>query len=368
MKKTTLPTLFILTCLTLVLVTIFTGCSQPTSKPAAPATSTAAPAPAPAPSAKPSTTAAPASTPATTVKPIVIRINDFGSPRAYSNSWNLFWGPEMEKRTNGRIKVQYFWQEALGPQKERTTGIGSGLFEAGPCVPATEIGRLYLSNIAFLPMIEPNCYVMAKSLETVYKLPKFQEMFDKLNCISMYPLQLTDYALGANFQFKTTDDWKGKRIRAQSDQITLIKEYGATPVAMATPEVFGAMEKKSIDGCLFTYDSLNVYGIMDIAKYVTNVRFGACCANFLMGKKFFNSLPADLQKIVMDVNADTPAASWQQWKDENAKIKAKWTKGGVTVSDIPDTEFQKMYKVAVEKIWPAGPRVWMIRAMTARAP
>jgi TRAP-type C4-dicarboxylate transport system substrate-binding protein len=135
-------------------------------------------------------------------------------------------------------------------------------------------------------------------------------------------------------------DFKGAKIRvlASPFQLELIKRMDASPIAMTLADVVPGLQQGTIDGSLSTVTVYTTMKFEDVAKYVTQTDQPMLVSIIEMSKKWFDTLPADLQKIVLDdgrkVSADSfPAV--QQFFDAQSKI---WESKGGQFIRLPDDE------------------------------
>ncbi|MFC1917889.1 TRAP transporter substrate-binding protein DctP, partial [Chloroflexota bacterium] len=263
-----------------------------------------------------------------------------------------WWAAELEKRTQGKVSVELYWSQALGPAREQVQGVGTRIFECGPTVATYEPGKLPLQTITFLPTLEPNVLVLAYATADFANRPDVTAIFDQWNTKFMFPLLLTDYNVNASKPINKLDDFKGLKIRGLGSQGVLLAELGAEVINVPSAEVFSAMDKGALDGVAFTYDSMNAYGTAEAAKYINNIHLGAACSYFLMNKDAWNELPADAQQIIMELNKEYIPVSNGVWKAGKEKIVAKWKTMGVEIVELPKPEYDKMVEISRNLIWP----------------
>jgi TRAP-type C4-dicarboxylate transport system substrate-binding protein len=122
-------------------------------------------------------------------------------------------------------------------------------------------------------------------------------------------------------------DFKGKKIRvlASPFQSRPMERLGATPVAMTLGDVLPAMQQGAIDGAIGGIVVWTPMHFSDAAKYVTETGQPAVYAIAEISKKWYDSLPADLQKLI----------------DEDAK---GWTDAGGELISLPADEQAEMMK------------------------
>jgi len=141
-------------------------------------------------------------------------------------------------------------------------------------------------------------------------------------------------------------DLKGRKLRvfASQFQSEAFGRLGVTPVAMTLGDVLPALQQGAIDGAVagtVIYVAMH-YG--DAAKYVTDIGQPVVFGLAAVSKKWYDSLPADLQQILdkagaaasIQVNPETVAI------DERAD-KA-WVAAGGELIKLPADEQAQMLK------------------------
>ena len=134
-------------------------------------------------------------------------------------------------------------------------------------------------------------------------------------------------------------DFKGLRLRAQSDAVDILKQLGADPVNMPMGEVYSALAKGVIDGVVAPADTIRSLHFAEVAKHFTTIRFsrGAYPARAMSDKKW-QTLPPDLQAVLIEGRKVREAAlNRQLLKAEQAGIDYG-EKEGITFSAIPAEE------------------------------
>jgi TRAP-type transport system periplasmic protein len=141
-------------------------------------------------------------------------------------------------------------------------------------------------------------------------------------------------------------DFKGKKLRvlAADMQEEMVRRLGATPVAMTLADVLPAIQQRTIDGAVAAMTVYTTMRYYDAAKYVTETGQPFIFSMAYLSKKWFDSLPADLQKMVTrDADAATKAANpWEL--DFYAKQRKAWREKGGELVELPRDEQAAMMK------------------------
>jgi TRAP-type C4-dicarboxylate transport system substrate-binding protein len=141
-------------------------------------------------------------------------------------------------------------------------------------------------------------------------------------------------------------DFKGLKIRILSSdfQIEQIKRLGATPVAMSLGDVMTALQQGTIDGALASVPAFTPLHFYDAAKYMTETSQYYVLIVAEMSKKWFDTLPADLQKIIM-TEADIAAHDIVPWEAQDmANQKKTWTSRGGELIELPPADEAELMK------------------------
>jgi TRAP-type C4-dicarboxylate transport system substrate-binding protein len=143
-----------------------------------------------------------------------------------------------------------------------------------------------------------------------------------------------------NKEIKKLEDFKGLRIRHAGGAVytKLLKALGAEGVVISWPDVPMALARGTVDGVATTTKSA------ESAKlHESGLKYGIECRNHvsyyypLVNRKFWNSLPPDLQTTFMDVWEETVPKQRQIARDEQIGAK-KFLQGKGMVFYEPSLE------------------------------
>lgn len=228
------------------------------------------------------------------------------------------WAKEVEKRTNGRVKVDVFPGGTLTPAAQCFDGVEKGLSDLGMSVFAYTRGKFPLLEVIDLPLGIKNGLTATRLANNFYM--KFQPQ--ELSGVKVMFL----HAHGPGLLHSKTpvskmEDLKGMKVRCTGLAAKIVTALGGTPVSMPMPETYDALSRGVVDASLAPQESLNSWKWGEVVKYTTK-DFGASysVAMFVvMNKDKWNSLPADIQKIVENLNEEWIDKSGKGW-DEIDKV------------------------------------------------
>ena len=149
--------------------------------------------------------------------------------------------------------------------------------------------------------------------------------------IATLGLGASDY--GAKKAILTLADFSGKKLRINGTELERQKmaKLGATGVGMPLSEVVPALDQGTIDGTISGLSVFVAFKMNDLLKIITVTNDTFINSIAVVSKAWLDTLPPDLQKIVIDSGAPVQAKT-QEWEfDFTKQLKQQWTALGGTV-------------------------------------
>jgi C4-dicarboxylate-binding protein DctP len=154
-------------------------------------------------------------------------------------------------------------------------------------------------------------------------------------------------ALIARTPIRHLAEFKGKRIRifASQFQSVAIQRLGATPKPMTLGGVLPALKDNALDGAVSSIAVFSTMHYQEAAKYVTETGQPAIFGIAEVSKKWYDSLPTDLQQIVDKDAASESMAINPQAIEINDRARKAWMDGGGELISLPSDEQSAMLKI-----------------------
>lgn len=152
-----------------------------------------------------------------------------------------------------------------------------------------------------------------------------------------------------NKEINTPEDLKGQRIRTIGSEVCTetISALGGTPIAMAWGEVYNGIQSKALDGCEAQNTSTFPSRIYEVTKYQTKTGHFQLLQALVCGESWFQTLPEDLQQILVDTAREVGAETAQDVLAEAEATEKQMIEAGLVVNE-PDLE---PFKAAVEPVY-----------------
>ena len=263
------------------------------------------------------------------------------------NAWISDYAAVLEKDSGGRIKVEVYPASQLGsiPRQIEGTQFGSIQCEVIPPVFMTGLdSRFQVLAAPGLVNSEAQGQRLAAD-PAVRKLILGLGANKGLHGVGLFFAEPN--MLISRTPLRHLADFKGKKIRifASDFETVAFQRLGMTPLSMTLGDVVPALQEGTIDGAITGIGPIVKLHMIDAAKYATAIGQPAIFINVVVNKKWYESLPKDLQQIVDNDAAKADAAIPPiAEKMRNEEIQ-EWKSVNGTLIDLPPAERAEMMKI-----------------------
>ena len=233
------------------------------------------------------------------------------------------WKTEVEKRTNGKVKVDTYPGSTLLNPKNMFDGVIAGTADIGNLATSYQPGAFPVVEAVDLPLGWPNATVASVSLWDLVDKYKPKE-FEKVKVLTMFTCPPAN--IMSMKPVRNLSEIKGYELRASGTGAKILELLGAAPVAMPQSDVPEALQKGVIKGNVSSLEVLKDFKYAEHCRHVTgNVNLFVVSFAVVMNQAKWNSLPDDVKKVFDDLRKEQ--AIWTgQYVDNHVKEALKWSK------------------------------------------
>ncbi|HEX3045960.1 MAG TPA: DctP family TRAP transporter solute-binding subunit [Bacillota bacterium] len=205
-------------------------------------------------------------------------------------------------KSGGRLEVQIFGAGALGGEREYVEAIKAGQVQAG--IASGVISNFYPeAMVTDIPYLFPSAQIAWQVLDGPFG-KKLAEGFNKttgMRNLAFGEVGFRHFSNGKH-AIHSPKDLQGLKIRVMETPLfmTMMKAMGASPIPVAWPEVYTALQTGVVDGQENPIGSIISAKLYEVQKYVILDGHVYGVDWFVMNDKFFKSLATDLQRLVLD--------------------------------------------------------------------
>jgi TRAP-type C4-dicarboxylate transport system substrate-binding protein len=260
-------------------------------------------------------------------------------------------GKDIEAKTEGRVKVKYFFSGQQGDERDVVRKMTSGNLDGG-VLTAVGLG-LIKGDVRVLEL--PFMFSNEKQLDYVRNALKadFEAQFDSANYVLLAWGDVGWTHLYTNAPINTRADLAKSKMWAWKDDPivrALFKGLGVNGVPLGVPDVLPQLQTGGIDACYGSPLAAVALQWYTKVKYATNVPVNYAIGAMLVRKDVFLKLSATDQKIVRDVTAAMGDELLKLVRKDNERAKKAMQKSGVQFVDVPAALVSELQGVG-QKVW-----------------
>lgn len=253
-------------------------------------------------------------------KSINLTYSNFFPPTHFNGKLGGTWAKEIEKRTDGKVKITYFPGGALLKGAAICDGVIKGVSDIGMSCFAYTRGRFPAIEALDLPIGYTSGYAATMVANDFYK--KFQpKELDEMKILYMHAHG--PGLLHTKKPVQTLDDMKGLKIRATGFSSKVCKALGAAAVGMPQGGTYEALQKGVVEGTFGPIEVLKGWKQGEVVKSTTECfSVGYTTAMYVaMNKKKWAALPDDVKKVFEEVSAEWIQKHAAGWDEADAQGK-----------------------------------------------
>ncbi len=290
---------------------------------------------------------------------ITLKLHHFMPPVSHTNMNMLVpWAEKIGKESAGRLKIEVYPAMQLGGRPPQLADQArDGVVDIVWTLPGYTPGRFTKTEVFELPFMHSDTTTTNLALDDYVQ--KHGDEFKDYKLISIFVH--AGQAFHSHDPIRNADDIRGMKIRTPTRTGGwLIEAMGATPIGAPVPKIPEMLSKKIVDAVMIPYQvtlPLKTHEMVDYhttlgdpkVKYINTSTF-----MLAMNRAKYDSLPADLQKVIDD-NSGENIARWlgKIWDEAEIPGMKKAGESGelITMSKSETAKLRTMTEVPVINRW-----------------
>jgi len=245
-------------------------------------------------------------------KPIVMKIGHTQIEQSPRHAVSLKIKEYIEKESNGRIEVQIYPNSQLGSSKEQTEGLQTGSIEMVifPTTSVTDFQPIF--TLPDIPYFFPTEQDKLLKLYQTDAFKAFMAAGDEKGFKVLAPLFEGYGTISSKNPVTEASQLADMKLRVIGGSIA--KAYytnlGVPPSVIAFGEVYTSLQTGRINSLDIPISQMYENKFYEVCQNITETRHFALTSLVMVNKKWYDGIPADLQKIIADAAvAAAPAAA-----------------------------------------------------------
>ncbi len=260
----------------------------------------------------------------------------------------------VDAKSQGRIKIKAYYGGALGNDVQVTSALQGGTIEFTVPQTTTLTGMVHEYEILDYPFL----FGTEEEAEKILDGPIGQKLMDKLPAKGLVGLAYWENgffnATNSKHPIRRVEDFQGLKFRAIQAKISqeTVKALGANPVPLAVPELYTALETRTVDGQGTPTAVIAALKLNEVQKYLSLTKHAYGAFIPIVSKKFWDKLSAAEQKILTDAAIEARAYQRKVARDQARSAQEAMAARGMLVNDVAPEERARM-RERVQPVWEA---------------
>ncbi len=295
--------------------------------------------------------------PASAQDTITWKFNSVIPANSIGGKWQSYWASEVERHSGGRLKVNIFFGGELGYKGPEVLEVTrEGLAEVSGIAETIIGGAIPEALVVGLGFLMPEATQGEIVREDINRI-----IGDKL--LENWNAVLAGYWPGIGQTIITKEpilsvaDLKEMKVRTSTaEQAKIVNLLGGFPQTLLFGEIYTSMQLGVVDG--FITGARNVIDVKfyEVAGYVALPAVNSVWNGVIVNKDAFDSLPPDLQQVVLDAGEVTSLKALRDVAVDQLQLTNDLRKVGVEVTQLPAGELDQLrtQMVPIWDEWSAG--------------
>lgn len=259
----------------------------------------------------------------------------------------------IDKNTKGGMKIEVYPSAQLGSDED----VIEQAVEGANVAVLTDAGRMgnFVHDMGVMGMAYfADSYDEALKATQTKTFAKWEEELSTKNAIRVLCFNFYDGARHflTNKPINKPEDLKGMRIRTPGAPAWAesVKAMGATPIAMPWGDTYSGVQSKALDGCEVQHTSTLGSRMYEVVKYINKTGHFQLINGLICGEKWFKTLPADYQKILVDTCREVATENAHFVEKRVVEIEKELIKHGMIVNNPDVAAFKAAADEAYKKL------------------
>ncbi len=260
----------------------------------------------------------------------------------------------VDQKSQGSIRIKAFYGGALGNDVQVTSALQGGTIEFVVPQTTTLTGMIKEMEILDFPFL----FSSEQEVDAILDGPIGKRLLDRLPEKGLVGLAYWENgffnATNSKRPIARVEDFQGLKFRAIQAKISqeTIRALGANPVPLAVPELYTALETRTVDGQGTPTAVIAALKLGEVQKYLSLTRHAYGAFVPLVSKKFWDRLSEADRKILVDAAIEARSYQRQVAREQARSAQAALAAAGMQVNDVAPAEAARM-RERVKPVWEA---------------
>ncbi|MGM0539251.1 MAG: TRAP transporter substrate-binding protein [Thermodesulfobacteriota bacterium] len=256
---------------------------------------------------------------------------------------------EVEERTNGEIKINFYGGGSLLGDDKVYDGVTEGMADIGFSHIEYTRGRFPVTELLDLPLGYPSAWVATHVVNDFFDKYEPKE-WDKSHVLWLNTSPVNSI-ITRDTRVEKLEDMQDLSLRGPGIIGEVVKALGASPKPVPLVETYDAISRGVVDGSMTPIETLFSFRLAEAISYVTNCWQASNVYTFyvIMNKNTWDGLSAEHQNIFTEISEEYIDKAAEVWNEVDVKGYKQGKEEGVEFINLSAEEMAK-WEEAVQPV------------------
>jgi C4-dicarboxylate-binding protein DctP len=263
------------------------------------------------------------------------------------HEWMKMFKAGVEQRSGGKIKVEIYPASQLGQIPATVDGVTLGTIEFAMPAVGFLIGLEPRFQALDAAGVFENVAQSQKTLTDPDVLARFAS-FGEAKGVELLMVGNNGPLMVASYKpIRAVVDFKGQKIRvpgAAPLHVEPFKKLGASPISIPLGEVLPALQNKTIDGSISSFNVLTGFKYYDVTKSATYLPQSFLFVGGIVNRNFMKQIGPELAAIVREEARKATVVFSTFGVEDVERTRQTWLKNGGEAITLPPAEAEAYLK------------------------
>jgi TRAP-type C4-dicarboxylate transport system substrate-binding protein len=253
---------------------------------------------------------------------------------------------EVERRSNGDIRIQFFPAESLVKASATHTALKNGTVDLAIYPYIYAAGAIPEMNLILMPGIWKS-HDDVFNFRTSAPWKKLEAKAEAYGFKTLSWIQISGGVASTQKAVSSPDDVAGKKVRAAGKYMSYaLQQAKASTVSMPSSENYSAMQLGLLDAVWTSSSSFAAYRLHEVSKfYVSPEKYSIyyTIEPIAISMKTWNKLTPAQQKILEEVGSSLEKSALEGAKNEDRRVARIFADSGVKVQQMTAQDWNRWH-------------------------
>jgi TRAP-type C4-dicarboxylate transport system substrate-binding protein len=242
----------------------------------------------------------------------LIAVDSYATTALWTLVFVEYFIPEVDRRLARTGNYEIRWNKAFGGTIAKTRGVLDSLehdlADIGIITTPYHPDKVPFHNLPYAtPLVTSDIGLVARTMsDLVKKYPVLSEQWANHKLVFLTTAGSIDtYQVLTNYEVKTLDDFKGRKIAGVGLNLRFLTGLDAAPVNSGISDWYNNLATGLVDGVIGWIEGSIAYRLYEVAPYRVDVRLGAVATTAItVNRRTWGRLPEEVRQVLIETAED----------------------------------------------------------------